>query len=90
MVVRMIGCANLAHPAMDHTFMAAPSFERKVFFDTFEKGTKLPVFFFYVISLLVGQANIKPDDLNPTVIRLKVDQLVVNSVEYVDVATPTH
>lgn len=68
MVVTMFGLSDFTNPAVDYTFVTAPSFEGKIFFDTFEEGPELLIFFFDVVLPFVRKADIKSDDVNPTVI----------------------
>ena len=86
MVVSMVGFSNFPSPAVNYPVMCAPVFESQVFFDAFEECTKLSVFFFDIIGFLRWQADFKSDDLNPTVIRLKIGQLAMDSVEDTDIA----
>ncbi len=68
MVVTMFGLSDFANPAMYYTFVTAPPLEGKIFFDTFEERPELFIFFFDVILPFVRQANLKSDDVNPTLI----------------------
>lgn len=90
MVVSMVGFSNFPSPAVNYPVMCTPVFESQVFFDAFEECTKLSVFFFDIIGFLRWQADFKSDDLNPTVIRLKIGQLAMDSVEDTDIAPKAH